>query len=190
VVNDFCNRGGGEIIDGLMKVVGIKMKRLEGKITHSQYVRVNLVDCEHPFFGRVWHVVHILDASSPLLTNTAKEKIMENGGSWPDNWFERHDKIRRKLDFHSLVVTVAGVSNVSASTVHAYKRYKYQDVIIGFDFAPLVFENERTGKLEVDLGLTNDVREQHKGSGEELESVRYPAEESERSSRLVSISGY
>ena len=101
----FCNRGGGEIIDGLMKVVGIKMKRLEGKITHSQYVRVNLVDCEHPFFGRVWHVVHILDASSPLLTNTAKEKIRENGGSWPDNWFERHDKIRRKLDFQSLVRT-------------------------------------------------------------------------------------
>lgn len=168
VVNDLCNKKGGEIIDGIMKVVGIKLKRFEGKITHSQYVRVNLVDYEHPFFGKVWHGVHILDGTSALLTDTAKQKIKENGGSWPDKWMERPDKIRRKLDFQSLVVTVTGVSNVSACTVHAYKRYKFEDVIIGFDFAPLVHENESSQKLEVDLELAHDVREQHRGSGEDL----------------------
>lgn len=29
-----------------------------------------------------------------------------------------------------------------------------QDILIGFDFAPLVYENEDTGKLEVDLSLS------------------------------------
>ena len=175
VVNDFCNKGGGEIIDGVMKVIGVKMKRFEGKISHTQYVRVNLVDFEHPFFGRVWQCVHILDATSPLLTETAKQTIIENSGRWPDKWLEhhgrvRHSRIRRKLDFDSLIVTVAGVSNISACTVHGYKRYKFEDVIIGFDFAPLVYENEKTGKLEVDMCLVDDVREQHKGRGEDLKS--------------------
>ena len=63
---------------------------------------------------------------------------------------------------------VAGISNVSASSVHAYKRYKNEDVIIGFDFAPLVYEDEDSGNLEVALDLVNDVIEQLSGHGENL----------------------
>ena len=65
-------------------------------------------------------------------------------------------------------MTVAGISNVSASSVHAYKRYKNEDVIIGFDFAPLVYEDEDSGNLEVALDLVNDVIEQLSGHGENL----------------------
>lgn len=65
-------------------------------------------------------------------------------------------------------MTVAGISNVSASAVHAYKRYKNEDVIIGFDFAPLVYEDEDSGNLEVALDLVNDVIEQLSGHGENL----------------------
>ncbi len=90
-------------MDAFMKVVGIKMTRHNGKITHSQYVRVNLVDSEHPFFSRVWHGVHVLDSTSPLLTPYARKKIIDNGGVWPRHWFNSPDKIRDKLDFHSLV---------------------------------------------------------------------------------------
>jgi len=151
-----------------MKVVGVKHKKFGGKISHTQLVRVNLVDYENPFFAQVWHGTHILDGSSPLLTQAARLKIRANGGSWPNKWFEKVDKIRRKLDFQHLIVTVAGVSNLSSCTVYAYKWYKFEDVIYGFDFAPLLYENEKTGKLEVDVGLVNDVREQVKGSGEEL----------------------
>lgn len=118
-----CNREGSELVDAIMKVVGIKFKGRNGKVTHSQYVRVNLVDFEHPFFSRVWHGVHILDATSPLLTDVARRRIQENGGSWPSEWFDP-EVIPGKLEFNDLVVTVAGISNVSAVTVHAYKRYK------------------------------------------------------------------
>ena len=47
----------------------------------------------------------------------------------------------------------------------------YKDVIFGFDFAPLLYENQKTGKLEVDLGLVNDVREQRQGSGQDLREL-------------------
>ena len=170
VVNEFSNREGSELVDCIMKVIGIKIKGTKGRVTKSQYVRVNLVDFEHPFLSRVWHGVHILDATSPLLTDKARQRINENNGSWPSNWFNP-DVIRSKLEFHDLIVTVAGLSNVSAVTVHAYKRYKIGDVLIGFNFAPIVFRDTETGLLEVDLARANDVREQSGLGGENL-SIR------------------
>jgi hypothetical protein len=167
VVNEFCNREGSEIVDCIMKVIGIKFKGRNGRLTHSQYVRVNLVDFEHPFLSRVWHGVHILDATSPLLTDKARHRIKLNNGSWPSNWYDP-DVIRSKLEFHDLIVTVIGLSNVSAVTVHAYKRYKIGDVLIGFNFAPMVFRDTETGLLEVDLARANDVREQSGLRGESL----------------------
>jgi hypothetical protein len=169
IVNELCNRQGTEIVDAIMKVIGIKFKG-SGRVTRSEYVRVNLVDYEHPFLSRVWHGVHILDGTSPLLTDKAKQRIRENNGSWPSHWF-RPDVIRQKLEFNDLVVTVAGISNISALTVHAYKRYKIGDVLIGYNFAPLVFRDKESGMLEVDKTLVNDVREQAGLQGEDL-SVR------------------
>ena len=167
IVNEFSNREGSELVDCIMKVVGIKFKGHLGRVTHSQYVRVNLVDFEHPFLSRVWHGVHILDASSPLLTDKARQRIRKNHGLWPSNWFDP-DTIKSKLEFNDLIVTVAGLSNVSAVTVHAYKRYKIGDVLIGFNFAPIVFRKVETGLLEVDIARANDVREQSGLRGENL----------------------
>ena len=99
----YCNTQGGDIVDAFMKVVGVKNKKENGKITHSQYVRVNLVESEHPFFSRVWHGVHVLDENSQLLSYDARKKIQENGGVWPKHWLRQPEKIRKKLDFHSLV---------------------------------------------------------------------------------------
>ena len=170
VINSQCNMEGAELVDAIMKVIGIKFKGHNGKITRSEYVRVNLVDFEHPFFSRVWHGVHVLDATSPLLTDKAKQRILANNGSWPIEWFQP-DVIRTKLEFHDLIMTVAGISNISALTVHAYKRYKIGDVLIGYNFAPLVFRDKESGMLTVDKSLVHDVREQDGLEGEDL-SVR------------------
>lgn len=106
VVNEYCNKEGGDIIDAFMKVIGVKTKTQGDKITHSQIVRVHLVDSEHPFFSRIWHGVHVLDGTSQLLTQDARDKIKENGGVWPKQWFEDPEIIRNKLDFHSLVSSI------------------------------------------------------------------------------------
>lgn len=165
-----CNREGSELVDAIMKVVGIKFKVEDEITTNAQYVRVNLVDFEHPFLSRVWHGVHVLNADSPLLTDKSRREIKENNGSWPTEWFEQPGTIREHLEFNDLVVTVSGISNVSALTVHAYKRYKIGDVLIGFNFAPVVFRDIATGLFDVDLTLCHDVREQQGGGSENLDS--------------------
>ena len=116
----------------------------------------------------MWHGVHILDSTSPLLTDKARQTIAANNGSWPSSWLEHPSIIQEKLEFEELIITVAGVSNVSAVTVHAYKRYKIGDVLIGYNFAPLVFRDRKTGILDCDLALANDVREQSGLPGEDL----------------------
>lgn len=42
------------------------------------------------------------------------------------------------------------------------------DVLIGYNFAPLVFRDNETGSFEVDLSLCHDVREQKGGGCEDL----------------------
>ena len=41
--------------------------------------------CSHPYFNRVWHGRHILDAESPLLSVAARKRIRLNGGFWPED---------------------------------------------------------------------------------------------------------
>lgn len=49
--------------------------------------------------------------------------------------------------------------------MHAYKRYSSGDLLVGFDFAPLVFFNDDINALEVDMSLVHDVKEQSYGAG-------------------------
>mmetsp|Transcript_31646 Transcript_31646/g.65050 ORF Transcript_31646/g.65050 Transcript_31646/m.65050 type:complete len:83 (+) Transcript_31646:61-309(+) len=57
---------------------------------------------------------------------------------------------------------------------------QHKDVLIGFNFAPLVFQNKSTGMLEVDLSLAHDVREQRGGGGEDLRQSRLQRHQSIR----------
>ena len=75
-------------------------------------------------------------------------------------------------------------------TLHVFALLTFtlckSDVIIGFDFAPLVYqEDDRTGKLKVDMTLRNDVIEQQKGRGEDLISGTIPL--NDRSEQLSSL---
>ena len=91
--------------------------------------------------------------------------IRKNGGYWPKDWNNPND-IRNALSFSDLIVTITGISNVSASTVHAYKRFKYGDVLVGYEFATTLYMNPGSTRLKVDLSLTNDVIEQEGGGAE------------------------
>ncbi len=92
------------MVDAIMKIIGVKFKTKGDVIKQSQYVRVNLVDFEHPFFSKVWHGVHVLDSSSTLLKDSARKKIREYGESWSSEWFTPKI-IYDMLDFEDLVRT-------------------------------------------------------------------------------------
>ena len=166
VVNLLCNERGGEIMDAQLKLVAANNRRKKGEnMSIAMYRKITLTEFEHPFFSRVWVGRHTLDYNSPLLNKFARSMIRQNGGYWPADWNNPHD-IRNALQFTDLIVTLTGISNVSASTVHAYKRFKYGDVLVGYTFANMLFAEQDSSRLLVDHSLVNDVVEQAGGGAE------------------------
>lgn len=121
---------------------------------------------DHPFFKRVWLARHILDETSPILKPRVRRQIRRNGGSWPERlctW----NAIRDSLQFNQILVSLNGVSNISASDVYAQKIYDFVDINVGYQFVNILYK-DTDGALKVDTDLINDVREQKGGGGEPL----------------------
>lgn len=75
---------------------------------------------EHPFFKRCWVATHTLDEYSPILKPRIRRIIRKNGGSWPDK-LNNPISIRESLQFNQILVSLNGVSNISAADVYAQK---------------------------------------------------------------------
>merc|ERR1712194_12601 len=121
---------------------------------------------EHPFFKRVWLARHILDDNSPILKPRVRKLIKRNNQSWPEH-LSTYESIRESLQFNQILVSLNGVSNVSASDVYAQKIYDFVDVNVGYQFVNILYR-DTDGILKVDTDLLNDVREQRGGGGEPL----------------------
>lgn len=121
--------------------------------------------CEHPFFKRVWVGRHILNEDSPLVRPRVKRLIRKNHGYWPSD-LNHHTDVRESLLFNQILVSLNGVSNVSAHEVYANKIYDFVDMTVGYQFVNTLYKDNDT--LRVDIDLINDVREQHGGGGEPL----------------------
>ena len=121
---------------------------------------------DHPFFKRVWLARHVLDDHSPILKPRVRRQIRRNGGNWPER-LNTYDGVRESLQFNQILVSMNGVSNISASDVYAQKIYDFVDINIGYQFVNLLYRDV-DGSLGVDTDLINDVREQNGGGGEPL----------------------
>jgi len=124
---------------------------------------------EHPFFNRVWNVRHVLDESSPLLKQEAKELIRINKGHWPQE-LNSAIGVRASIHFHQILVSFSGTSNVDANSVYCQKVYNLMDVCVGYAFCNMLFR-ETDGSIGVDHKLLNDVKEQAGGGGESLDLI-------------------
>lgn len=121
---------------------------------------------EHPFFKRVWLARHVLDDSSPILKPRVRRQIRRNNGHWPEK-LNNYAAIRDSLQFNQILVSLNGVSNVSASYVYAQKIYDFVDINVGYQFVNILYR-DIDESLRVDIDLINDVREQTGGGGESL----------------------
>jgi hypothetical protein len=121
---------------------------------------------DHPFFKRVWVARHILDEHSPLLTPRARKAIRKNHGFWPEH-LNSYEGVKDSLQFHQILVSLNGVSNLSAADVYAQKIYDAVDINVGYQFVNLLYRDV-DGSLKIDTDLINDVREQNGGGGEPL----------------------
>ena len=135
-------------------------------VTKHIFSKLHIEASDHPFFKRVWLARHTLDEDSPILKPRVRRQIRRNGGFWPAR-LNNYAAIRESLNFNQILVSLNGVSNVSASDVYAQKIYDFVDVNIGYQFVNLLYR-ESDGSLGVDTDLVNDVREQNGGGGEPL----------------------
>lgn len=95
---------------------------------------------DHPFFKRVWLARHVLDETSPILKPRVRRQIRRHGGSWPEHlctW----NAIRDSLQFNQILVSLNGVSNVSASDVYAQKIYDFVDINVGYQFVNILYKD-------------------------------------------------
>ena len=134
-------------------------------VSKRVFSNMTVDSCEHPFFKRVWLVRHVLNETSPVITPRARRAILSNGGFWPAH-LNNYKGVRRSLKFNQILVSLNGVSNVSASDVSAHNIYDYVDLNVGYEFVNLLY---RDGDgLKVDTDLVNDVRVQRGLTAEPL----------------------
>jgi hypothetical protein len=131
------------------------------------FAKMLIEAADHPFFKRVWLARHVLDENSPILKHRVRRLIRNNDGFWPER-LNSHQDIRGSLRFNQILVSLNGVSNVSASDVYAQKIYDFVDINVGYQFVNILYKDGDDGTLGVDTDLLNDVREQQGGGGEPL----------------------
>lgn len=166
IVNQLANMGGGEILDANLNVMVRKEQESYPYEPIARFLRVNLEEPSHPFFNRVWHGRHVLNIDSPLVSVDAKRMIQNNGGYWPQE-LNSAQKVREHLRFSSLIITMTGISGISAESVQISKRYSRNDVAVGYSFSSLLYRDP-SDTLRVDMSLTNDIREQTPNGGEQF----------------------
>jgi hypothetical protein len=130
------------------------------------FSKMQIEASDHPFFKRVWLARHVLDEQSPIVKARIRRQIRKNGGAWPER-LNTYTAIKDSLRFNQILVSLNGVSNVSASDVYAQKIYDFVDINIGYQFVNILYRDS-DGSLGVDTDLINDVREQNGGGGEPL----------------------
>lgn len=133
-------------------------------------MKLSKVDCEsqeHPFFKRVWMIRHTLDERSPLLNIHARQMVQQSGGFWP-NELNSAEGVRNSLQFDQLLVSFSGMSNADANTVYAQHIYDSIDVLVGYQFVNMLYNNPSDGALRIDPNLISDVKQQDGGGGEEF----------------------
>ena len=132
-----------------------------GIVSRMIFSKLSLDNSEHPMFKRVWSFRHVMNEDSPLLTKEARQEIILNGGCWKHAW-NSAEHIRKAIHFNELIISFTGVSKLSNFSVYSQKAYDTSNLIIGYEFANMLYHSRR-GALTVDLSLLNDVIEQTSG---------------------------
>lgn len=125
-------------------------------VTKHIFSKMMIEASDHPFFKRVWLARHVLDDNSPIVKARIRRQIRKNNGSWPDR-LNTHAGIRDSLEFNQILVSLNGVSNVSASDVYAQKIYDFVDINVGYQFVNILYRDS-DGSLGVDVSSLRGTR--------------------------------
>jgi len=121
---------------------------------------------------RVWNIRHILNETSPLLTEEARAIISGNGGLWPISLCNEKC-IKECLESNQLIVTLSGTAVASGSSVYKLHVYESNCIEIGKTFENALAVG-KDGKLTVDMSLIHTTvpqrRDKDKDSDADVDS--------------------
>jgi len=92
----------------------------EGRV----YFPLELEPSTNPYMSRVWYLRHTLNAKSPLLRYSVREKLKRDG-VWDAELNTYQDIIASLVDFHKISVTFKGTSSASNSLLFTQKVCEY-----------------------------------------------------------------
>lgn len=104
------------------------------------FTNVNVEPSRHPFFRATWVVSHVLDATSPLLKKSVRERIKDNDGFWPED-LQSIEGIKDSIHFDQFLVSFSGRSKIAGGTVYRQKIYTMENLKIGYVFKSLLMRN-------------------------------------------------
>lgn len=88
----------------------------EGRI----YFPLELEQSTNPYMNKVWYLRHTLNANSPLLKHSVREKLKRDG-VWDADLNTYQDMIASLVDFHKISITFKGTSSASNSLLFTQK---------------------------------------------------------------------
>ena len=124
------------------------------------FASLNVEPASHPFFRSTWVVNHRLDASSPLLTKSARKKVMRNGGFWPDE-LDNEAGLNACIHFDNLLVSFQGQSKIAGTQVYHQQTYTMDDLKVGFQFESVLMQNS-DNSIFVRVNDVDLVKKQHR----------------------------
>ena len=135
-----------------------------------RFIGMNLINGENPFFRKCWTATHIIDANSPLIRKSMRDKISKNNGFWPMK-YNNATSIKRSLRFARIIVNFTGVATRISKEVHSQHIYDIQDILVGYQFEN-IHSKVDNDNVVVRSERLNDITEQNGSDrGESLDDI-------------------
>ena len=116
----------------------LKLKHLtsvgDAKVETSE--KVNITPSSLPYFKEgAWYFNHVLNQNSPLLKDSVREMIRQQGGKWPTE-LNDYGKVRSsfsdKLEY--IAVVFNGTSVLTSTSIFKTITYAKEEMFIGYKF--------------------------------------------------------
>jgi hypothetical protein len=147
------NNHGPEAVGDLSKSIYIQADlHIDNDNPNLVFADISMDPNSHPYFRTTWGVTHTLDEKSPLVTKSARTRIEENQGFWPND-LNNEKGVEESIDFDQLLVSFRGMSKVSGSDVYLHHCYSKDDMDIGYQFDSILVQKSH-GKIGVE---TDDI---------------------------------
>lgn len=130
-----ANERGNRIVQATVRVAMLRFEKTAEGLTMRRLIDLKLQRSDSALFAITWTVFHNIDESSPFFGATAESLASGKVG---------------------LVVTLIGLDDTIAQTVHARHSWDHDQIVFERHFVDVIADNE-DGSRTLDLGKFHDT---------------------------------